>query len=190
MFETWFAGRKNRLLIAIACCFCLEPVYGDFVVEDVQANLVQHELHVSTRINLNLSEQAELAVENGVPLVVLTEFALIKDGILWDKTLIKYKNGQQLRYHSLSDRYVVEDLDVEEIDTYGSVTEALQSMGTLRSLVLALPENIDQDITRYTLSVRSRLDINKLPAALRPLAFFSPSWRLTSDWTSWRITNP
>ena len=189
MFNTRLARQKKLFLIAIAWCFYLEPVYGDFVVENVQANLVQQELHVSTKINLNLSEQAELAVENGVPLVVLTEFALIKDGILWDKTLLKYKNGQQIRYHGLSDQYVVEDLDVEEIDTYGSVTEALQSMGALRSLVLALPESIEQDTDRYTLSVRSRLDIDKLPAALRPLAFFSPSWRLTSDWTSWQITN-
>ena len=185
-----FTRKKNRLLLAIVWCFCLEPVYGDFVVENVQANLVQQELHVSTKINLSLSEQAELAVENGVPLVVLTEFALIKDGILWDKTLIEYKNGQQLRYHSLSDRYVVEDLEFEEIDTYGSVTEALQSMGVFRSVVLALPESLEVNATQYTLSVRSRLDINKLPAALRPLAFFSPSWRLASDWTSWQITNP
>ena len=185
-----FVRKKNRLLIAIAWCLFLEPVYGDFVVEDVQANLIQQELHVSTKINLSLSEQAELAVENGVPLVVLTEIMLLKDGIFWNRTLLKYKNGQRLRYHSLSDRYVVEDLDVEEIDTYGSVTEALQSMGALRSLVLALPERIEKDSTQYTLSVRSRLDINKLPAALRPLAFFSPSWRLTSDWTSWQITNP
>ena len=185
-----FIRKRNYLLVTIAWCFYLEPVYGDFVVENVQANLVQQELHVSTKINLSLSEQAELAVDNGVPLVVLTEFALIKDGILWNKTLLKHKNGQQLRYHSLSDRYVVEDLDVEEIDTYGSVTEALQSMGAFRSVVLPLPESMGMDATQYTLSVRSRLDINKLPAALRPLAFFSPSWRLTTDWTSWQITNP
>lgn len=185
-----FVLRKKHLLTAIVLCLCFEPVYGEFVVEDVQADLVQQELHVSTKINLSLSEQAELAVENGVPLVVLTEFALIKDGILWDQTLLIYKNGQQLRYHSLSDRYVVQDLDVEGIDTYGSVTEALQSMGALRSLVLRLPESVELNTTGYTLSVRSRLDINKLPAALRPLAFFSPSWQLTSDWTSWQITNP
>ena len=185
-----FIQKRRSLLITIALCFCLQSAYADFVVENVQADLVQQELHVSTKINLSLSEQAELAVENGVPLVVLTEFALIKDGILWDKTLLKHKNGQQLRYHSLSDRYVVEDLDVEEIDTYGSVTEALQSMGAFRSVVLPLPESTGTDTTQYTLSVRSRLDINKLPAALRPLAFFSPSWRLSSDWTSWRITSP
>lgn len=185
-----YAPSKKYLLIAIAWCFFLKAAYADFVVEDVQAKLVEQQLHVSTKIDLNLSEQAQLAVENGVPLVVLIEFALIRDGVLWDQTLYEYKNGQQLRYHSLSDRYVVEHLDVEEIDTYGSAAEALESMGALRSLVLTLPENVRVNSAQYTLSVRSRLDINKLPAALRPLAFFSPSWQLTSDWTSWQITNP
>ena len=184
-----FRTKKYRLITAL-CCFSLESALADFVVKDVEANLVQQELRVSTKIELNLSEQAELAVENGVPLVVLTEFALVRNGLLWNDTLFKHKNGQRLRYHSLSDRYVVEDLEVEKIDTYSSVTEALQSMGVFRSLVFSVPEEVETDKTDYSLVVRSRLDINKLPAALRPLAFFSPSWQLSSDWTSWQITNP
>lgn len=180
--------RKNPLII-ILCLLWLQPADADFVVRDVQASLVQQQLHVSTKIELNLSEQAELAVENGVPLVVLTEFALVRSGYFWDNTLFKHRNGKRLRYHSLSDRYVVEDLEVNGINTFNSVTEALQSMGVFRSLVFPLPQEIDANSPHYSLIVRSRLDINKLPAALRPLAFFSPSWQLSSDWTSWRITS-
>lgn len=180
---------KASLLIAIISWLGFGSAYGDFVVKSVQANIVQHELHVSTKIDLNLSEQAELAVENGVPLVVLTEFALVRNGLLWSDTVFKHRNGQVLRYHSLSDRYVVENLNVETIDTFGSVTEALQSMGVFRSLVFSLPETVEAESPDYSLIVRSRLDINELPAALRPMAFFSPSWQLSSDWTSWQITN-
>lgn len=167
-----------------------ESAHGDFVVQDVQANLVQQQLHVSTKIDLNLSEQAELAVDNGVPLVVLTEFVLVRNGFLWNDTLFSHRNGQRLRYHSLSDRYVVENLEAEKMDTYSSITEALKSMGVFRSLVFTVPEEVKRASPDYSLVVRSRLDINKLPAALRPLAFFSPSWQLSSDWTSWQITNP
>ena len=180
----------KRLLVGIACCFFLEPVWAEFVIKDVQVDLAQREMHVSTKMELTLSEQAELAVENGVPLVVLTEFALIRSGLIWDQVLSEHHNGQLLRYHSLSGRYVVENLDVEEVDTYESVAEALESMGVLRSLVFTVPESVPPDWREYTLAVRSRLDINRLPAALRPLAFFSPSWQLSSDWTTWQITNP
>ena len=180
----------KRFLVGVACCFFLGPVRAEFVIEDVQVDLVQREMHVSTKMDLNLSEQAEQAVENGVPLVVLTEFALIRSGLIWDQVLSQHNTGQLLRYHSLSGRYVVENLDLEKVDTYGSVAEALESMGVLRSLVFTVPESVRPERPEYTLAVRSRLDINRLPAALRPLAFFSPSWQLSSEWTTWQIINP
>jgi len=31
--------------------------------------------------------------------------------------------------------------------------------------------------------VRSLIDINALPAPLRPTALFSPQWQLSSDWS-------
>lgn len=180
----------SRFCVACACLVSLDPVFGDFTVQDVEANLAERALRVSTRIELNLSEQAERAVENGVPLVVLTELELVKGGVFWDQTLAKYRNGQQLRYHSLADRYIVENLNDEHIDTYASLDEALRSMGVLRSLEIPVPEGLEVDSPAYRLEVRSRLDINRLPAPLRPLAFFSPSWRLSSDWTTWPITVP
>jgi len=162
---------------------------ADFVVADVQASLDRRELHVTTRIRLDLSEQAELAVENGVPLVVLTEFVLVRDGVLWDDTLLEISIRKQLRFHSLADRYLVEDLEGGRIDLYDSVSEALKSMGVFRSQVFKLPDEVNPYSPGYTLKVRSLLDINRLPAALRPLAFFSPSWRLSSGWTKWQVTN-
>lgn len=160
---------------------------ADFVVRDVEAQLGAQDLRISTRIEFNLSEQAEMAIENGVPLVLLTEFQLQGRGMLWKKTFLESRVRQQLRYHSLADRYVVEDLGNGEIDLFNSVNEALNSMGVLREQVFALPKDVKPSVQEYTLAVRSRLDINRLPAALRPLAFFSPSWRLSSDWTRWQV---
>ena len=77
------------LSAAVSCGMQPEFVRADFVVTDVKARLDRNDLYVSTRIQLDLSEQAELAVENGVPLVVLTEFVLMRDGFLWDETLLE-----------------------------------------------------------------------------------------------------
>ena len=63
----------------------------------------------------------------------------------------------------------------------------VNSMGLLREQVFTVSGEVPGDNREYTLIVRSRLDINRLPAALRPLAFFSPSWRLSSDWTRWQV---
>ena len=178
-------GFRTATLLLLALVW--DPAIADFFVRDVEARLDDRNLRVSTRVELNLSEQAELAIENGVPLVLLTEFELQRRGLLWQRTLLKSRVRRQLRYHSLADGYVVEDLEQGGIDIFDSVNDALSSMGFLREQVFAIPADVSVDDRGYTLHVRSRLDINRLPAALRPLAFFSPSWRLSSDWTRWQV---
>ena len=177
-----FAPPAFFLVLLIAA-----PACADFVVKGVEAQLDDRNLRVSARVELNLSEQAELAIENGVPLVLLTEFELQDQGLLWKRTLLESRVRRQLRYHGLAHSYVVEDLEGGEIDIFNSVNEALNSMGVLRDQVFSMPEDVQVGDQEYTLIVRSRLDINRLPAALRPLAFFSPSWRLSSDWTRWQV---
>lgn len=178
---------RNLRVPLVLLALLLGVARADFVVRDVDAQLDDQGLRVSTRVELNLSEQAEMAIENGVPLVLQTEFELRRKGVLWKRTVLESRVSQQLRYHSLADRYIVEDLGNGEIDLFESVNEALKSMGVLRDQVFALPEDVKPNVQGYTLLVRSRLDINRLPAALRPLAFFSPSWRLSSDWTRWQV---
>ena len=74
------------------------PASADFVVTGVDARLDDRSLHVSARVELILSEQAELAIENGVPLVLLTEFELQDEGFLWKRTLLESRVRRQLRY--------------------------------------------------------------------------------------------
>lgn len=187
--------RRSRLMkikysVPLALILLLAPAgpaAADFVVRDVQAHLAEQDLRISTRIEIILSEQVELAIENGVPLVMLTEFELQGKGVIWKRTLMESRVRRQLRYHSLADRYVVEDLEKGEIDIFTTVNDALTSMGVLGEQVFAVPAEVIPRDQGYTLAVRSRLDINRLPAALRPLAFFSPSWRLSSDWTRWQV---
>lgn len=181
----------KRCLCAFVLWLVLPVAAGaedKFVVKEVSATLVESALQVSARVDLTLSEAAEQAVDNGVPLTVLTEFELQESGALWNQTLAKGVSRTRLRYHALSSQYVVEDGDSNRVETYRSVTDALRRMGSLRTLTIDLPDPRG-DRSRYRLAVRSRLDINALPPPLRAMAFFSPEWRLASDWTRWQI-NP
>ena len=46
---------------------------------------------------------------------------------------------------------------------------------------------IKQD--EYTLAIRAKLDIEALPAPLRPVAYVSPSWRMSSGWYEWNLAH-
>ncbi len=63
---------------------------------------------------------------------------------------------------------------------------ALASMGSLDELKFPLDGGA-QDQAQYYLRVRASLDVDSLPAPLRPVAYTSLSWRLNSGWTVWTV---
>jgi hypothetical protein len=115
---------------------------------------------------------------------VLTEFEIMRPGPFWDTTLLRRKLRRRLRYHALSDRYIVERPGNSEIEIFRSMASALRHLGRIKGLQLDFTGHLPED---SLLAVRSRLDINALPAPLRPMALFSADWQLSSDWTRWRI---
>ena len=163
----------------------LSYVHADFTVRNVDIQNADGQLTVSTDIDLNLTTEVEAAVTNGVPLVLLTEIRVVRPGLLWDSALNEVKNRFRLRYHALSDHYIVEMPDSQGIEMFRTVDDALKRIGTLRDVGLALPDS--KPNTAYRLAVRSRLDIDALPGPLRPMAFLSTNWRLNTDWTYWQI---
>jgi len=160
---------------------------ADFSVRTVDARQFQNRLVVSAELDLALTEETEAAVNQGVPLVILTEFAVVEAGMLWDRRIVQHKARSRLRYHTLSGRYIVDNPRTQDMETFRSLREALDRIGTLRAIVLDWPDTTRTIKRRPEIVVRSRLDIDALPAPLRPMAYLSSSWQLGSDWTRWRV---
>jgi hypothetical protein len=180
--------RSGILGVSIALALVLGTVpiaFADFAVRRVEMHSVDNRLLVSADVDLGLTEEVEDAVSNGVPLVLLTEFRIIRSGLLWDADIDQINTRSRLRYHALSDHYIVETSTSEGIEMFRSVDDALRRIGTLRNISLALPESYAKN--HHQLAVRSRLDIDALPGPLRPMAFLSSNWRLNSNWTHWKI---
>ena len=74
----------------------------------------------------------------------------------------------------------------ETVENFTSLSEALKSMGNFNELKLVIDPEIMKNYN-YLIKVRAQLDIESLPAPLRPVAYASPSWHLNSGWTEWKI---
>ncbi len=172
--------------VALALMLGIVPVaFAEFAVRKVEIENVEDRLLVSADVDLGLTKEVEDAVNNGVPLELLTEFRIIRSGLLWDADIDEMKTRSRLRYHALSDHYIVETSTSEGIEMFRSVDDALRRIGRLRNITLTLPKSRAK--SSHQLAVRSRLDIDALPGPLRPMAFLSSNWRLNSDWTHWKI---
>jgi len=154
---------------------------AQFVVDKVDARRVEEGVRVQVELDLSLSDAAEKALSHGVPLIVVHEVALTRNGWLWNRVQQQTSERHQLRYHALSGRYIV-DSDDAVLDTFRTITDALEYINST-SATFAVSEHIAD----YMVAVRSRIDINALPAPLRPTALFSPQWQLSSDWSQWPI---
>ncbi|MBS1173864.1 MAG: hypothetical protein H6R12_2694 [Proteobacteria bacterium] len=56
----------------------------------------------------------------------------------------------------------------------------------MKDLTLVRADALDADQT-YRVEMRVALDIESLPLPLRPRAYLSPDWNLSSEWSRWRL---
>lgn len=181
----------NLLLVATAILFSTQTM-ADFLVSDLQPKLSQGNLAVSGTLDLTLTGKVEEAVAKGIPVDVNINFRLKRErSFLWAEELKSWTVRRQTRYHALSGQYFVSDVasSSNKLENFTSLQQALRHMGALNELsfdVAAVTQGA-QPNDNYLLEVRVSLDIESLPAPLRPVAYTSLDWHLNSGWTSWTV---
>jgi len=176
-------------LFAWATMLAPTTILAEFSVSEVQAVLNQDELVLSGTLDLALSSKVEEAVAKGIPLDLEFEFRLKRERkLLWAEQLKLWKIKRQIRYHALSGQYFVNDPagKGKKLDNFTSLQQALRHMGSLSELSFDVTSVAQADAS-YVLNVRASLDIESLPAPLRPVAYTSLDWRLNSGWTTWTV---
>jgi hypothetical protein len=103
-----------------------------------------------------------------------------------DKEIATLTQTYLLLYHALTEKYVIHNLNSGIQENYISLETALWSLGRVESLPL-IDSNFLEPGKEYTFELRARLDIESLPAPMRPLAYISSDWQLQSDWYSWSL---
>ncbi|MBT6275852.1 MAG: DUF4390 domain-containing protein [Chromatiales bacterium] len=133
-------------------------------------------------IKFELSEATIEAVEHGVALTVVVETDVVQTRrYMWNEVIADIEASYSIEYHALSDQYVVRNLELDLSRSYRRLSALLDDLGRLRNFPLIGVRRLAMDRT-YAVRVRARLDIESLPAPMRPLAYLNSLWRLDSDW--------
>lgn len=144
-------------------------------------------VYLDARIDLDLSDEAKRALENGVPLTIELEISVTRPRWWWfDEDVAALIQRYRIRFHALSRRYVLTLLNSGESRSYNSRRALLARLGRVDGLPL-----IDRGLLApgqtYVVALRARLDLDALPRPLRAGAYVSPQWRLVSEWFTWRV---
>jgi hypothetical protein len=173
------------LLAALAL---LAPAaHAEFRVEELQARVLDGALVLNGHMQLELSRKVEEAVSKGIELPVIVEARLYrKRALLWDQHLESWLVRRGLRYHALSGQYIV-GLGASH-ESFRNAADALKQLGTLSELHLPLGGAAVAETDTLLVKLRVSIDIELLPAPLRPVAYTTLSWHLNSGWSAWNVT--
>ena len=183
-----------RLTICVllsASQFLANVVYAEeepFTIYDIKADRHLVHLVLSGDIRFNFSRAALEALDNGLPLTLITEVELaIPNEWIWDHTVWKKLFVHEIQYHALSQQYLVKGIQAGFPRAYLTRSSALQALGKIENLEIRELAGLHRDKS-YVIRVRTGLDSEALPVPLRPLTYLSDSWRLQGDWEKiyWR----
>ena len=185
--------KTNTLLFAALLCVLFTSIFPSishaegFKIISAETSLKDHVYHLKAKMDLKFSDDALDALRSGVPLIVLINIEVQKDrSWWWDKTIAELEQGYLLLYHALSEKYIIHNLNSGAQNNYISLNTALRSLSNIKDFPLIDKNLLNQD-DDYYMRLRTYLDIESLPAPMRPIAYISSQWQLESDWFSWPL---
>ncbi|RFA24761.1 hypothetical protein CAI21_20365 [Alkalilimnicola ehrlichii] len=178
------------VLAVLACSMFASNAFGDdagFRVLDGDISLIDDVYYLNTRVDYQLSDAAREAMHSGLPLTFELQIEVERPRPwIWNQSVASLSQRYRLRYHDLSGRYILTNLNSGESRSFAFESAVLQAVGTVDALPLIDRRLLDEGEV-YEVRVRARLDVNGLPQPLRAIAMVSRQWRLASEWVSWRL---
>lgn len=178
---------SGLLLNSLLLTMPLLSLAASISISHAATRLQQGVYLLNASIRYDLSADVLDALNNGVQLTLSLDMQVRRArGFLWDQTVHELQQSYTLRYHALSRQYVVNNVNSNAQNSFPTRTAALAFLGQIEDFPL-LDKPLLQDAGGYSAWLRARLDIDALPAPLRPLAYLSSQWRLSSEWYSWPL---
>lgn len=178
----------QKLCMAIVMtCFSTAIMAEAFTIRSVETSLVDKVYTLSAQVEYRFSDAAIEALENGVPLIVLIQIEVERERNWWlNKEIAELQQGYLLLYHALTEKYIINNLNSGAQENYDSLRAAVSALGQLEALPI-LDANLTSEGAHYIIRLRTYLDLEALPAPMRPVAYISSQWRLESDWYEWPL---
>ncbi len=153
-----------------------------FTIIKAKTHLLEDVYLLNATFNYQLSEATIDALKNGVALTLVLNIIIERErSYLWDQTIAKLQQKYELKYSALSKQYILKYKNTGIQETFPSLNEILHRINQLKDFPLIDKYLIKKNET-YMISLQIELDIESLPIPLRPIAYLSSQWRLSSDW--------
>jgi hypothetical protein len=160
---------------------------GRFEVRSAFLEAAEHVYRLNATLNLALSRSAQQAIREGVAVALELDLSLDrKRRFIPDQQVAYLVQRWQIRYHALSERYLVNNLNSGEQNSFSTLPAALAALSQVRDLPV-IDEALIEKGERYEASLKAIATIEGgLPNALKFIMFWI-DWKRSTDWYTWTM---
>jgi len=179
--------RLVLLLIAAQCVAPFAQAEGGFVITRATTTLKDDRYLLNAQVDYDFSETVLEALDNGVPLTIQIRVQVRpQEAWIWESSLVDLTQLYLIRYQPLSEIYQVTQLPHGPRQSFVTRGAAIAALGEIEGLAL-LKRRLLNPREHYFMHIKVSLDIEALPLPLRPTAYLTSSWNLSSGWTQWPL---
>lgn len=178
--------KRSLLVLALACLpiisYAASIEFKDFKLYGKPTNY-----QINTRVEYELTDYLNKALQNGVTLNARIQFRLGQHRSWWFNKDIKLLTvSYQLKYHALSGQYLLTQSNTNEQWNFSSPAALLRKLGELRKYSLPDISKTIKDGEYYIFAIADIFPATlKLP--LRIQSIFSDQYSITSEGVVWPL---
>ncbi|WP_156782577.1 DUF4390 domain-containing protein [Acidihalobacter yilgarnensis] len=178
--------RGVGMTLGLMACTLILPVAhadsADFAITSARTYQVYSVYYLDAIADIPLDATLRNALTNGVSVVIAYDVRVVRSRGWWfDDTVATLTQRYRLRYHALSRRYLVDNLNTGISRSFSRLGEAQADIARLQRLPL-LDQTLLGKGQRYEVDLKVRVDTGDYPLPLRVRAFLEGAWRPSSAW--------
>jgi hypothetical protein len=182
-FFTRCYKKSSLLLLTVMLCLSQPSWAAGITVEHAELAPVEEAYQLNADFAIEFGPEVEEAVNKGVALNFLVEFALMESHSYWfDSEVASANQTIRLSYHALSRQYLLNIASHQA--TFSTLSEALKALGNLQDWPVVEKSQVKKGASYYAM-LRMRLDHTRLPKPLQVSAIGSDKWNLISERYRW-----
>lgn len=173
-----------RILSGLVFCFMLNmPAQAEPRIKYAEIMLTEEGYVVNADIEFALNSRLVDAVNRGVPLHFIAEFAIEQPRWYWlDRVIVGRTIEYRLVYHTITRSY---RLSIGALHrSFDTIDEAVRTMSRIRNWKVSTPDALQAGVS-YNAALRFRHDTSMLPKPFQVTAIGSRDWNLATDWMTW-----
>jgi hypothetical protein len=187
MSRAWQRGLLAWLCLLLPALSGADALDGPLEVRSAYVTVDNGVYQLNARVVYPLNDDIRGALKDGVSLSFDFEAQVVKLRRFWtNAAVVSIGLHRELSWHEVTERFVVRDALRGDQDSYPSLDQALQAIGSIDNWPVVVEPQLQAD-GNYEVSVRASVRRGNLSNALRSLIFWSDSWQRSSDWYSWSL---